>query len=155
MLKKYSPLIMSSLLGIGLLALPGVSASAATIPVIQQIVPGEMNAGTGLKQDVAQKKGQKGANNKRADRRWNRKRDGNRCRTRNGNCRHFYNGYYYASPWWLISVPLIIGGSLALGDGDWSDDHYSWCQDRYRSYNRRHNTWVSRGGRVYQCRSPY
>ena len=150
MLKKYSPLIMSSLLGIGLLALPSVSASAATIPVIQQIVPGEMNAGTGLKQDVKQRRG-KG----KAAQHWDRKRHGNRCRTRYGGCRHYYNGYYYSTPWWVISVPLVLGGAIALGDGGWGDDHISWCEARYRSYNRRNNTWVSYGGNVYQCNSPY
>jgi hypothetical protein len=38
-------------------------------------------------------------------RRYNRQRHGRRHRTRRGQHRHFYNGYWYAFPWWLHSVP--------------------------------------------------
>lgn len=34
-------------------------------------------------------------------------------------------------------------------------NHYSWCSNRYRSYEASSNTWVSYGGRVRNCRSPY
>ncbi len=34
-------------------------------------------------------------------------------------------------------------------------DHYSWCSNRYRSYDPSSNTWISRSGRVRNCRSPY
>jgi hypothetical protein len=30
-----------------------------------------------------------------------------------------------------------------------------WCEDRYRSYNVRTNTWVAYSGAVRQCISPY
>jgi len=33
--------------------------------------------------------------------------------------------------------------------------HVNWCYNRYRSYQARSNTYVSYGGRVKQCRSPY
>ena len=33
--------------------------------------------------------------------------------------------------------------------------HVSWCFDRYRSYDQGSNTYVSYGGRVRNCRSPY
>jgi hypothetical protein len=26
---------------------------------------------------------------------------GNRCRYRLGNCRHYYQGFYYQNPWWM------------------------------------------------------
>lgn len=33
--------------------------------------------------------------------------------------------------------------------------HVNWCYSRYRSYDARSNTFVSYGGRVKQCFSPY
>lgn len=33
--------------------------------------------------------------------------------------------------------------------------HVNWCLSRYRSYQPRSNTYVSYGGRVKQCYSPY
>lgn len=38
-------------------------------------------------------------------RRYNRQRHGDRFRSRRGRHRHFYNGYWYATPWWLITMP--------------------------------------------------
>ncbi len=34
-------------------------------------------------------------------------------------------------------------------------NHYSWCSNRYKSYDPGSNTWVSYGGQVRNCRSPY
>ena len=94
---------------------------------------------------------------------WNRDRDGDRCRERRGDCRHFHRGYYYKTPWWTF--PLVIGGAFANdpyydddgyeGYGGMSSRHVEWCMDRYRSYNPRTNTWVSYSGVVHQCDSPY
>ncbi len=33
--------------------------------------------------------------------------------------------------------------------------HVNWCYNRYRSYRARSNTWISYGGRVRACISPY
>lgn len=101
--------------------------------------------------------------------RWNQERDGRRCLSRDDRCRNFYRGYYYETPWW--TAPLIIGGGLAARhayeddssydddssyeDDSYGDDHVQWCIDRYRSYDPRTNTWVSHGGRVEQCFSPF
>ncbi|MDX1715890.1 MAG: hypothetical protein R3287_03190 [Anderseniella sp.] len=38
-------------------------------------------------------------------RRYRRHRHGPRHRSRRGRHRHYYNGYWYAFPWWLHSVP--------------------------------------------------
>ncbi len=37
----------------------------------------------------------------RGNRRYNRRRHGNRLRNRRGRHRHFYDGYWYAVPFWL------------------------------------------------------
>lgn len=89
--------------------------------------------------------------------RWNRERDGRRCTSRGDRCRNFYRGYYYETPWW--TMPLIIGGGVAArhayDDDFYDDDHVQWCLDRYRSYDPRTNTWISHGGRVERCISPF
>jgi hypothetical protein len=46
---------------------------------------------------------------------WEERRDGRRCSRREGNCRHFHDGFYYETPWWTL--PLIIGGTYDHGYG--------------------------------------
>ena len=77
--------------------------------------------------------------------RWDQEARWQALQKRFGNCRHYYSGHYYETPWWTL--PLIIGGSIAAqnnydGDG-YGSRHVEWCLDRYRSYNPRNNTWVS------------
>lgn len=85
---------------------------------------------------------------------WDRNRDGSRCRSRSNNCRHYHNGYWYANPWWALP---LIGGSIILNSQNNRSEsrHVSWCEDQYRSYNRRTNTWIANSGDVRQCVSPY
>jgi hypothetical protein len=82
---------------------------------------------------------------------WQSRRDGNRCRTRFGNCRHYYQGYYYETPWWTF--PLIIGNVIA--NSNHGRSHLQWCLSRYRSYNPRTDMWFGSSGRKYRCNSPY
>ena len=94
-----------------------------------------------------------------ADRRmrhnWDRNRDGRRCSSRNGHCRHYRGGYWYETPWWTLP---LIGGAI-INESVHRDRGYSrhveWCLDHYRSYNIRTNTWVSYSGDVRECISPY
>ena len=145
MLKKYQSLALASLLAIGGFAMANGGASAAAIPLVTQYSAD----GAGLLQ----------VNHRRShnERRfWDRRRHGDRCRWRRGDCRHYYRGYYYRTPWWSIAaVPLIVGGAVIAGDRDWGDDHVEWCLNRYRSYNPRTNTYVSYNGVRRQCHSPY
>jgi hypothetical protein len=147
MFKKYRTLAVASLLGIGMFAVSAGGASATIIPVVQQGAAGEMTGANDLLQNVNHRRGHN-------IRQWNRSNHGPRCRSRLGNCRHYYRGYYYSSPWWLIAAPLVIGGAIVVGDG-YGSGHVRWCSERYRSYNRRNNTWVSYSGEVRQCNSPY
>lgn len=103
---------------------------------------------------------------------YNRGRHGNRCQFRRYGCDNYYQGYYYQNPWWL--VPGIVIGSNGYGNGydddygyrnrsyrysnrnvSFSRSHVQWCSDRYRSYDRRSNTWISNSGQRRQCNSPY
>jgi BA14K-like protein len=83
---------------------------------------------------------------------WDMHRDGNRCRSRFGNCRHFYQGYYYETPWW--TVPFIIGDKMTMHTHA-RGSHVQWCLSRYRSYNPRTDLWLGLSGRQYRCNSPF
>ena len=73
-------------------------------------------------------------------------------------------GYYYGYGG-NVAVGIIggaiIGGLIAEGtrrsydNYGYSNEHYRWCQNRYRSYKVQSNTWVAYSGRVNQCASPY
>ncbi len=99
---------------------------------------------------------------------YNRSRHGNRCQFRRYGCDHYYRGSYYQNTWWL--VPGLVIGSNGYGDDyrygnrgyrynsgnfGFSRSHVQWCSDRYRSYDRRSNTWLSNSGQRRQCNSPY
>jgi hypothetical protein len=99
---------------------------------------------------------------------WDRERQGSRCEYRRGECRHFYRGYYYETPWWTL--PFAVGENIGSNryyddeedyydddydNGGWDNSHIEWCLNRYRSYNPRNNTWVSYSGRVRECISPF
>ena len=150
-MKNMSLVILGATLGFGAMALTGGGASAAALQPFQPLAAQQQNAANnGMVQLAASKK-------ERMRDRWDRKRDGKRCNSRFGNCRHFHNGYYYETPWWTL--PLIIGGSIASQNnydgGGYGSRHVEWCLDRYRSYNPRNNTWVAYSGQVNQCNSPY
>jgi BA14K-like protein len=147
MLNRYHPLALAALLGVGAFAMSVSGASAAAIPAVKQFAGGDViNGGNSLLVEVAYRcwSGRPC---------WDRHRHGNRYRYRYGRYNHYYGGYYYSNPWWLVSVPIVIGGSRYRGGG--SSRHVAWCYDRYRSYNARTNTWVSYSGNVNQCISPY
>lgn len=88
---------------------------------------------------------------------YNRNIHGNRCGNWSNNCRYRHGNYWYASPWWALPV---VGAGIAIGayDGGYAGNgnrHVNWCMNRYNSYNPRSNTWMSYGGRLRQCVSPY
>lgn len=147
-MKNLSLVVLGAALGFGTMALTSGGASAAALQPFQPLAQNVAN--DGVIQLAASKK-------ERMRNRWERNRDGRRCNTRYGNCRHFHNGYYYETPWWTL--PLIIGGSIAAQNnydgGGYGSRHVEWCLDRYRSYNPRTNTWVAYSGNVNQCNSPY
>lgn len=151
-MKNLSLVILGAALGFGTMAITSGGASAAALQPFQPLAQSQQNTGIDGVIKVAQ-----GDRDRRMRDRWDRKRDGQRCSKRFGNCRHYYRGHYYETPWWTL--PLIIGGSIASQNyydgGGYGSRHVEWCMDRYRSYNPRTNTWVSYSGNVNQCNSPY
>jgi len=56
---------------------------------------------------------------------------------------YFYNGYYYAQPWWRMRRRVH------------HRRHVQWCLNHYRSYNPRTNLFIGYDGRYHPCRSPF
>ncbi|HUR44393.1 MAG TPA: BA14K family protein [Candidatus Saccharimonadales bacterium] len=50
--------------------------------------------------------------------------------------------------------PAIYPLAVSL-PSDFDTEHVEWCSKRYRSYNPRDNSWVSYGGKVRECDSPF
>ena len=152
MFNKLYPLAVAAVLGIGALAIPAGTASAAITYLPNQL---SMTESDGLLQQVDHRRGHRFLKRKGGVY-WDRRRHGERYRYRSHRHRHYYDGYYYSTPWWLFTAPLVIGGTYAAGRHyHGGDRHVQWCYDRYRSYNARTNTWVSYSGEVRQCISPY
>ncbi|MBC8037833.1 MAG: BA14K family protein [Rhizobiales bacterium] len=143
-MNKFYPLAIAAMLGIGAFAVPGGSASATALLAVQQ-TDGVNSGGNILLQEVAKRRNDES--------RWDRKRHGDRFRNRRSNYRHYYDGYYYSSPWWTLTVPLSVYDDD--DDYEWGDDHVQWCSERYRSYNLDDNTWVAFSGQVRECESPF
>ena len=64
------------------------------------------------------------------------------------NCRGYYGGPYFGFGTGIVVAPRRYGYGLG-------NRHVRWCQNRYRSYNVRTNTWTAYSGRVRECISPY
>lgn len=79
---------------------------------------------------------------------------GRRCNGWTSYCRYHYNGYWYSNQWW-IAPAVGVGVGIAIAGSSNASRHVAWCENRYRSYNPRNNTWISNSGKVKQCNSPY
>jgi BA14K-like protein len=70
-----------------------------------------------------------------------------RFRHRTGAFVFFNDGWWYDEPWWTYDTAYVGAG--------YGDAHVQWCINHYRSYNPANNTFVSYGGDVRECVSPY
>jgi hypothetical protein len=97
--------------------------------------------------------------------RYDQRRHGDRYSYRHGGYRHYHNGYYYSSPWW-VAGPLIGGALLGAYaapriydnenyDNGYGNGHVEWCLNRYQSYNPNSDTFLGYDGRYHRCNSPY
>jgi hypothetical protein len=106
MLNPYCTRILSTLLGVGSLAIAGVGASAETLP------PADFASAEGKVLAVALVQfPQKSLEPEIV---WDQKKHGERCLYSIGACRLFHDGYYYETPWW--GLPLAIGGGIGAVD---------------------------------------
>jgi len=80
------------------------------------------------------------------------RRHGPRLRHRRGRNRHFYNGFWYAVPWWLGTT--YYNGPY-IDEPYYGDAHVEWCLRRYRSYNPATDTYRGYDGFDHRCISPY
>src|SRR5262245_29790298 len=73
--------------------------------------------------------GSDGVVTKVQNRKWDRRRDGDRRRYRDARYRYFYGGYYYASPWWQVGVgvPGVVVGIPT----PWGPAWFTYCERKY------------------------
>lgn len=90
----------------------------------------------------------------RRARRYERRKHGKRFKRRRHNHKHYYNGFYYAYPWWLYSAPIVAYGGARYAGSDY-ELHVEWCEDRYRSYDERRDAYMGYDGYWHACISPY
>lgn len=70
-----------------------------------------------------------------------------------------YNGYWF--PPAAFALGAIIGGTITQGNsgnvrpGYTNPQHVNWCQNKYRSYDARTNSFQPYHGPRRECRSPY
>ncbi len=135
----------------GAIALPSIAFAAPPAPMIDNSTVAKVDGMTIEPAATYWKKKKPGYG-------YNKRWHGDRYRYRHGNYRHYHNGYYYASPWWLLTAPLV-GGALSGAYGapryDNGNSHVEWCLDRYRSYNPRTDRFLGYDGEYHRCNSPY
>lgn len=112
-------IVLASILGLGLVS-PMIPAQAAPLAPVQSQSFGSND----LLQEAASRSHYQGnnKNNHRMRTSWDRNRDGNRCRSRTNSCRHYHNGYWYATPWWTL--PLLGGAVILNLDNKHTNRHY-------------------------------
>lgn len=156
MFTNLQTLAVAAVVGIGAFwAVPSPSANATALPALNN--DQGANGGNGLYQDAASR-------DRRRQWYYDRRYHGNRYRNPYGGYRYNYGGYYYQQPYWSLTLPFVLGAPYYAQPRyynpppryrNYGGAHVDWCQARYRSYNVRYNTWVSYGGDVRQCISPY
>ena len=83
---------------------------------------------------------------------WNNRYYGRRCGYYSSYCRYRYGGYWYPNQWWLPGLGVGIALSATANYGS---KHKTWCANKYRSYNPKTNTYVTKKGVKKTCNSPY
>lgn len=159
MMTKLSRILLAATLAVGTLAAGMEPAAAQAAPISKG---SDISGNAMSRPQFAQQM------NMRPN--WQMNRDGNRCRTMTGSCRHFYRGYYYQTPWWTL--PLIIGGAAAANNGYYDNGYYGngygyhhyrnrgnshvrACLARYRSYDPSTDTYLGNDGRRHRCNVGY
>jgi hypothetical protein len=140
MTSKFYLLALGAMLGFGTVTFSGTGASAAALPLSPSAL-GQANSVTDSIIQVDHKKDHRMRSN------WEARRDGRRCSRREGNCRHFYNGYYYETPWWTL--PLIIGGSIAHDNYGYDRLSCGEARARVRHSGFRNVSTIECNGRTY------
>lgn len=160
-------MVLAGVLGGAILLFGSAPAAATTLPGITVAVPVDV----GIAEQVYQHLGKDQPRNydrkyrsRQYDsrdyrsRRYDSRKHGSRHKSRRHGFDLYYDGFYYAQPWWVgpgfgigVTVPEYSAGphvSLPFA-------HVQWCESRYRTYHRPSNTYVPRIGVRAQCSSPF
>ena len=134
--------VLAGTIGGAMLLFGPAPASATTLPGLAVAAP----AHVGIAEQVQRR------DRDRRSRRYDRRRHGDRHRTRRPGFHFYFDGYYYAHPWWLgpgIGIGVTVPGAYGMSP------HVQWCLNRYRSYDIGTDTYVPQIGFRARCRSPY
>jgi hypothetical protein len=140
MTSKFRLLALGAMLGFGAVSFSGVGASAGALPLFPTSSSQVNTVSDGVIQ-VAHKRDHRMRSS------WESRRDGRRCSRREGNCRHFYNGYYYETPWWTL--PLIIGGSIGHDNYGYGPLSCGEARAKVRHSGFRNVSTIECNGRTY------
>ena len=106
MTRNFRLIVLGAMVGLGATSLTSANASAGAMPTSPSASNASMDNGV---VQISHR------NDHRMRTEWESRRDGRRCSRREGNCRHFHDGFYYETPWWTL--PIIIGGAYDDGYG--------------------------------------
>jgi hypothetical protein len=137
------PLKAAFLGALALTALSGVSVAAPSATA-QGMVTLHANM-----VDTVQYRGPDRAD-RRQDLRYERRMHGERHRMRRQGYTHYYQGYYYATPWWMGGPPAVVVRERPRRP-NYARRHVEWCYKHHRTYDPRSNTYIGRDGRPREC----
>lgn len=73
--------------------------------------------------------------------------------------RHYRHGYRRYGDWWVPPAlfGLFVGSAIGAANSGYygNSAHVRWCEDHYRSYDRRSDTYQPYNGPRRRCVSPY
>jgi len=159
MKKHLLSTIFGTVLAVGAVASFGQtqSASAMTLPITLDNNASESIDSALPVTEVQYNRNRAQRRHHRANRRHDRRRTyrsnrhGPRYSHRRGRNQHYYNGFWYAVPFWL--------GATTYRDPYYAprrgSRHVRWCLNRYRSYRLSTDTFRGYDGYDHLCRSPY
>jgi len=140
-----------ALLGGAMLLFSPASVSATALPGFALAAPVDAS----MVEEV--RKHKRSNRSRRHSRRYDRHRHGSRYSYRRPGFDYFYDGYYYASPWWVgpgFGIGVTVPVYPTVPQVYLPPAHIQWCS-RYRTYDPLTDTYVPRIGVRARCQSPY
>jgi len=116
----FKPILAMTALAVSGLALmaPIAPASALVAPNLTSYSEIQGDVAKLPVENVARKKRSSNRHRRGSNRhRYSRHRHGSRFKHRRRGHRHYYRGYWYASPWWMLGTGLAIGAGAAASGG--------------------------------------
>lgn len=159
-MRMFGAFAAAALLGGAMLLSAAAPASATALPNLAGAAPAdatvidEVDNHRRRYREGRRHRDRDGRRHRDRDRHWSydRHRHGHRHRYRRPGYHYFYDGYYYASPWW---VSPGIGLSVTVPVVPTTSAHVQWCLDNFRTYDIATDTYIGYDGYRHRCNSPF